>query len=101
MKTVNIGVIGMGWMGTVHSRSYVAIKDKFHDGGVSPRLVICADNVAERGAEAIVRFGFEESTTEWMDVINHPEVEVVNITSPNFLHREMTLAAIEATTEMG
>ena len=96
MKTINIGVIGMGWMGSVHSRSYVALKDKFFDADFTPRLVICADNVAERGEEAKRRFGYEESTTDWMAVINHPEVEVVNITSPNFLHREMTLAAIAA-----
>jgi predicted dehydrogenase len=96
MKEINIGVIGMGWMGTVHSRSYAAIKDKFFDKGILPRLIICADNVPERGEEAKIRFGFEETTTDWMAVINHPEVEVVNITSPNFLHREMTLAALEA-----
>lgn len=96
MKTVNVGIIGMGWMGTVHSRSYTAIQDRFFDGGVRPRLVICADNVAARLDEAQTRFGFEETSEDWMDVINHPEVEAVNITSPNFLHREMTLAAIAA-----
>ena len=79
MKTVNIGVIGMGWMGTVHSRSYVAIKDKFFDKGINPRLVICADNVETRGAEAQRRFGFEEATTDWMAVINHPEVAILGV----------------------
>ncbi|MEM7800551.1 MAG: Gfo/Idh/MocA family oxidoreductase [Chloroflexota bacterium] len=96
MKQLNIGVIGMGWMGTVHARAYNAIPDKFYDGGIRPRLVMCADNVAERGEEAQNRFGFEASTTDWMDIINHPDIDVVNITSPNFLHREMTLAAIAA-----
>lgn len=96
MKTVNIGVIGMGWMGVVHSRSYLAVKDKFFDSGLQPRLIICADVVAERRMEATTRFGFEEATADWMDVINHPEVEAVSITAPNFLHREMTLAAISA-----
>ena len=96
MKTINVGVIGMGWMGTVHSRSYNSIRDRFYDGGVRPRLVMCADNVADRAEASRDRFGFEEATTNWMDVINHPEIEAVNITSPNFLHREMTLAAIAA-----
>jgi len=92
----NIGIIGMGWMGSVHARSYNAVKDKFYSDGLIPRLVICADDVAERGSEAQARFGFEEITTNWMDVINHPKVTVVDITSPNFLHREMVLAAIAA-----
>ena len=96
MKTLNIGVIGMGWMGTVHSRSYLAVRDKFYDAGLQPRLVICADDVLARAEEAQGRFGFAAVTTDWREVINHPEVEIVDITSPNFLHREMTLAAIAA-----
>lgn len=96
MKVINVGVIGMGWMGSVHSRSYNAIVDKFYDKGICPRLVICADDVADRANEAKTRFGFAEATTNWLDVIQHPEVEAVNITSPNFLHREMALAAIGA-----
>ncbi|MEM7335077.1 MAG: Gfo/Idh/MocA family oxidoreductase [Chloroflexota bacterium] len=96
MKTINVGVIGMGWMGTVHSRSYSSIQDRFFDSGIRPRLVMCADNVESRLEEAQSRFGFEQTSTDWMDVINHPEIEAVNITSPNFLHREMTLAAIAA-----
>ncbi len=96
MKTIHIGIIGMGWMGVVHSRSYLALRDKFWDSGLRPRLVICADNVGSRLEEARARFGFEMVSTDWRDVVNHPEVEVVNVTSPNFLHREMTLAAIAA-----
>ena len=96
MRTVNIGIIGMGWMGTVHSRSYNSIRDRFFDEGVRPNLIMCADNVGERARESAERFGFAEHTTNWMDIINHPDIEAVNITSPNFLHREMTLAAIEA-----
>lgn len=96
MKVLNIGVIGMGWMGTVHSRSYLAVRDKFFDEGLQPRLVICADDVVARAEEAKARFGFEAATTDWREVVNHPEVEIVDVTSPNFLHREMTLAAIAA-----
>lgn len=82
-------------MGNVHSRSYVAIKDKFYGEGLQPRLVICADDVAARASEAQERFGYERTTTDWMEVVEHPDVQVVDITSPNFLHREMALAAIE------
>jgi hypothetical protein len=34
-RTIGIGVIGMGWMGDVHSCSYRAIPDRFHDGIVN------------------------------------------------------------------
>ena len=96
MTTINVGVIGMGWMGSAHSRSYKAVMDRFYDKGLRARLVMCADEVEARAKEAGDRLGFEQFTTDWHDVINHPEIEAVDITSPNFLHREMALAAISA-----
>ena len=94
--TVGVGVIGMGWMGTVHSRSYRMAADRFRDCEAKPRLVICADDVETRAAEAQERFGFERHTTRWQDVINAPEVQAVNITTPNFLHLEIIKAAAKA-----
>jgi predicted dehydrogenase len=69
-RTINTGVIGMGWMGQVHSRSYNQIRDRFFDSGIQPRLVICADDVEVRAKEAKERFGFAAYTTDWREVIN-------------------------------
>ena len=87
----------MGWMGTVHSRSYRQVNDRFHDAGFRADLVICADDVAHRAEEARQSLGFAECTTDWRRVVDHPGVEVVNIAAPNFLHREM----VEAVTGAG
>ena len=95
-RTIGIGVIGMGWMGQVHSRSYRQMVDRFHDDGIRPRLVICADDVEARAQKAQAMFGFEQYTTDWREVITYPEVEVVNITAPNFMHVEMIKAATAA-----
>lgn len=95
-KTIGVGVIGMGWMGMAHSRSYSLVGDRFCDKGVSARLVICADEVEARAKRAQRRLGFEQATTDWARVVAHPEVDVVNITSPNYLHLEMATAAAKA-----
>ena len=95
-REVGVGVIGMGWMGQVHSRSYRTMQDRFWDSEIQPRLVICADEVESRARQSCSRFGFAEHTTDWQKVIDHPAVEVVNITSPNFLHKRMVTAAAEA-----
>lgn len=88
-RTIGIGVIGMGWMGEVHSRSYRAIPDRFYESGIVPRLVVCADQVEARARAAQQRFGFERYTTDWRAIIADPEVEVVNIAAPNGLHLEI------------
>ncbi|TWX64347.1 Gfo/Idh/MocA family oxidoreductase [Colwellia demingiae] len=95
-KTIGVGVIGMGWMGECHSRSYKVIADRFYDQNIDPRLVICSDSVEERARDSQHRFGFEEYTTDWKQVIAHPDVDVVNITAPTGMHLELIKAAAEA-----
>lgn len=94
--TIGVGVIGMGWMGEAHSRSYKAIPDRFFDAGIRPRLVVCADSVAARAQQAQARFGFERCTTDWREVIDDPQVQVVDCAAPNALHLEVIRAAAAA-----
>src|ERR1700736_2072490 len=92
-QIIGVGVIGMGWMGTVHSRAYLQAADRFHDSGIRPRLIICADDVETRAKEAQERFGFERYTTRWQEVIANPNVQVVNVATPNHMHLEVVRAA--------
>jgi len=95
-QIIGVGVIGMGWMGSAHSRAYLQAADRFHDAGVQPRLVACADEAGDRAEQACRRFGFERSTTRWEDVIADPRIQVVNIATPNYLHRAIATAAAAA-----
>lgn len=95
-KTIGIGIIGMGWMGTVHSRSYHQVRVRFPGCEGTARLVICADDVEARALEAKRVLGFERSTTDWRAVIADPDVDVVNIAAPNSQHLEMVRAAAAA-----
>ena len=95
-KTIGVGVIGMGWMGIVHSRCYLRVGQHFPDLNLYPRLIICADEVADRSSEAKDRFGFERQTSNWQKVIADPDVEIVNIAAPNSMHLEIVQAAAKA-----
>ncbi|MBF6593876.1 MAG: Gfo/Idh/MocA family oxidoreductase [Thermaceae bacterium] len=95
-RTIGVGVIGMGWMGEVHSRSYRAIQDRFAESGIQPRLVVCSDSVEARAQAAQKRFGYESYTTQWQQVMVNPAVEAVNITAPNGIHLEMVREAVKA-----
>lgn len=95
-KRLGVAVIGFGWMGQAHSRSYARIPSLFPDRSFDPDLVVCADNLADRGAEAVRSFGFAESTTDWRAAIDRTDVDVVVVCSPNMLHVDMCVAAAEA-----
>ncbi len=96
MTQIGIGVIGMGWMGTVHSRAYRQIPDRFHDRGIEPRLIVCADSDGARAEAARAQFGFARATDDWRAVVAADDVDAVSITTPNDLHLEIVKAAAAA-----
>jgi predicted dehydrogenase len=97
MRTgIGVGVIGLGWMGRVHSRGYRRLLGHYPDCPFEPRLVMAADAVEARARESAGRLGFEGWSTDWREVVEHSEVEAVSITAPNYLHREIAVAAARA-----
>ena len=95
-RGIGLGVIGFGWMGQAHSRSYLRLPTLFTDRTYQPRLAICADNVAARREQATESFGFAAATEDWRAVIDSDDVDVVVVTAPNMLHEELCVAASAA-----
>ena len=81
-RSIGIGVIGFGWMGQAHSRSYRRIPMHFPEAKLMPRLVIVADNVQERAELARQNFGFEAATANWREVVNRTDGEVGMMGAP-------------------
>ncbi len=96
-KTIlNIGLIGSGFMGQAHADAYRRAGMLYRDLPAIPRLYMLADATEQLAAGAAARYGFERSTGDWRRLVEDPEVDVVDITSPNAMHHEMALAAIAA-----
>jgi predicted dehydrogenase len=96
LAEIGIGLLGVGWMGQLHTASYRRVRDHYPTCQGVPRLVIAADAAEERARAASAELGYESWTADWRDVLAHPDVDAVSITAPNFLHCEMALAAAEA-----
>ncbi len=94
-REVGIALLGVGWMGRLHSIAYRRVHDHYPECEAIPRLVIAADDVASR-RELARELGYEQVTSDWRDALAHPEVQAVSITAPNHMHREMAIAAAEA-----
>ena len=94
-KSLNIGLIGTGFMGKAHAFAYRSALAAFPDSPV-PVMKKIADANLESATKAAHQYGFEKATGNWLDLVNDPEIDVVSITTPNTLHKEMALAAIAA-----
>ncbi len=95
MNSLGIGLIGTGFMGKCHALGFRAVPAVF---GHLPRLKLAmlADVDAKIASDAATALGFEHSTADWQALVRDPAVDIVAITSPNFLHQEMAMAAIDA-----
>ena len=92
---LRIGLIGTGFMGKAHALGFSAaprVFDLTHD------LVrhTVADVTAAGAATAARAYGFAQHTTDWRSIMADPAIDLVSITAPNALHKEMALAAIAA-----
>lgn len=83
-------------MGKAHALAYAAMPMFFWPAPAIPvrSLLVEADPDAARDAAA--RYGFERSTADWRAAVADPEIDVVDIVTPNDLHAEMVEAAAAA-----
>ncbi len=95
-RRIGIGLIGFGWMGQAHSRSYRNIPVYFPEAGIVPELVAVADTVPERLDMATDNFGFASSTASWHDLLDRSDIDVIDITAPTAMHREIAEAVAAA-----
>jgi len=91
-----VGLVSVGWMGRLHSRSYSLLPLYYPELGVRPWLVEAADVSAQGRDYAQSVLGYEAVSTDYRSVIDNPAVEVVSICAPNALHAEIAEAAAEA-----
>ena len=94
MRPVRFGLIGSGFIGRAHAMAFSTVGPVF--GITAPRKVVLADSDPARAGAAAAALGFERSTGDWRDLLADPEIDVVDICTPNHLHREMALAAVAA-----
>lgn len=94
-REIGVGMVSLGWMGQLHTRAYRRLLDHYPECELEPRLVMAAD-VADGARETAERLGYEGWTNDWREVVEHLDVEAVSITAPNFLHREIAVAAAKA-----
>ena len=78
MRKLNIAMIGYGFMGRAHSNAWRQVRS-FFDVPYEPVLkVICGRNASEVKKVAD-RFGWEEYSTRWEDVVERADIDVVDV----------------------
>lgn len=93
MKEIHIGLIGAGWMGKAHTTAFHNAKMIFGDD--MPVFEMVSDVNEEQVKNFAQKMGYKRYTTNWMDIITNPMIDLVDIATPNCMHFEMAKAALE------
>jgi predicted dehydrogenase len=94
-REVGIGIVGYGMMGRAHSYAYTAAP-VMRSLPVKPRLVVISGRDESKVSSAAAAYGFESWVTDWKELVERPEVEIVDICSPPGTHAEISRAAAAA-----
>jgi predicted dehydrogenase len=96
MRSLNVGLVGAGFMGKAHSLAYAALPMFFWPPPAVPVRKMVAELNDEVAAESAKRFGFEASTSDWRRLVESDDIDIVDISTPNNTHREIAVAALAA-----
>lgn len=94
MKTINVGVIGWGFMGRVHTLALRGIPLYYPDPGFNINLKCVCTRRADIARQAMDACGFERCVTDYRELIAMDDIDAVSVCTPNSMHEEMAIAAL-------
>lgn len=95
MNKLNIGLVGYGFMARAHSNAYLSV-NQFFDLNYRPVLKSVAARDAAKVKKFAHKWGYEAHYTDWRHLIDDPEIDIIDIASPNDTHAEIAVAAAQA-----
>lgn len=95
-QSMNVCLIGHKFMGRTHSNAYLKVNKFFTDLPVAPVMHTIVGRNQQELAEFAQRWGWKHTAADWKAAISNPEVGLVDVGTPNNMHREMSIAALEA-----
>lgn len=94
MNEVRIGLVGTGWMGKSHSKSFLNALYHFGEESGKPVFEMVSDINEASALEVKKQFGFKRHSLDWRDVVIDDSVDLVDITTPNAFHYEIAKEAL-------
>ncbi len=89
-------MIGGGFMGKAHALAYAGMPMFFWPASAIPQRHTVVDVTEELAKDAAERLGFENYSSDWRKVVEDPEIDIIDIVTPNDSHAEIAIAAAKA-----
>ena len=95
MATINVALIGQGFMGRSHSNAWGQV-GKFFQPPLRPVMHTVFGQEEENPRAFADNWGWQNASTDWQATVNSPEIGLVDVVTPNYMHAPVAKAAIAA-----
>jgi predicted dehydrogenase len=92
---LRVALIGSKFMGKAHGNAWNQVGHFFGDGRPVELAAACAREPEALAAFA-ARWGFARTTTDWRTLAEDPEIDLVDVSTPNHVHAEPAIAMLAA-----
>jgi predicted dehydrogenase len=95
LPEVGIGIVGYGMMGRAHAFGY-EVAQRVRELPVRPRLRAISGRNAAAVEQAARQYGVDSWTTDWRELVERPDIDIVDVCTPPGHHAEVVAAAAAA-----
>lgn len=87
-QLLRTGVVGLGWAGHQHIKAYMALPETHVAAVAEPNPTLLE--------QAKEQYGIEHAFSDYREMLEHADLDVVSVATPNFAHAEPAIAALGA-----
>lgn len=95
MQSINVALIGQGFMGRSHSNAWGQVA-KFFKPPIKPVMHTVFGQPEEKPQIFADNWGWQHAATDWEAVVRSPEIGLIDVVTPNYMHAPVARAAIAA-----
>jgi len=95
MNPVRVGMVGYKFMGKAHSNAYRALPMFFPDT-LKPEMTAICGRDPQGIEQARKQFGWQSAETDWRQLVQRDDIDLIDINAPSDAHKEIALAAAAA-----
>jgi predicted dehydrogenase len=94
-KSLNVGMVGYGFMARAHSNAWSNVSH-FFDTGYRPVLKAVAARNTDKAGKFAEMWGYGRVESDWRKLVEAKDIDVIDVCVPNDLHAEISIAAAKA-----
>lgn len=92
-REMGVAMLGAGFMGKAHSNAWARVYFSFLELKAKPVMKVLCGTPEEPLQELAEHWGWQETSTDWRAAIARDDIQIVDIGTPNYLHRDMAVEA--------